>query len=170
MKSKLLLAIATLVIMACSSDDVKELITTTQDFTATESFTVSVPAGENLTFSQSKSIDASLSGFDIKEVELVSITGSINNVIAPNQSNLTAASLTLEGTGITLELGNTPLATGTSVNFTIENIPDAQIDIIESYILLNNEININASATVDSAPVDFKLDIEFKIKATVTPS
>lgn len=170
MKTKLLVSIFALFVFAsCSSDDVKELLTTTQEFTASESFTVSVPEGDILTFSDSKDIDASLTGVDITEVEILSITGSITDVVAPNGDvNLTSATLTLVGTGVSLELNDVALTTGTAFNFTFNNIPAAQIDIIESYILLNSELTIEASATVDNSPVDFKLNVEFKIDATGT--
>lgn len=168
MKYSIFIFLLAVVGFSCSEDDVKELLTTEQTFTASETFDVSIGEDDPLAYSASKTVDASLSGVDITEVEILSITGSISNVVAPNPVNLTAASIVLEGTGVQLDIPATELSNGAGFDLSFGTIPSSVIDTIEAKLLADGELTITASATVDDAPIDFRLTISIEIKATGT--
>lgn len=171
MKTKLLLAVAAVFMMACSADDVEELSRITQDFTATQSIDVSIPDGPVTTFSASKEFDLTddVKGFDSKldDVKIVGLTIDFSDYSSPvDPVTITDASLSVEGTGVTLEIPNDiDLSTVSSVTLTI---PDAALSTIEAKLLTDKKMSVSMSATVDKVPVDFTMTLSFDIEVTGT--
>ena len=111
MKFKLLFILLAIFAMSCSEDDVQELTEVTQNFTASETVDVSIGANDPLSYSLSRTIDASLNNFDISSVEVVSVTAEITSVLVQNgPTNLTEATIELVGTGIALTLSDIDLS------------------------------------------------------------
>ncbi len=171
MKTKLLLAIFSLFVLACSTDDVKELTRITQDFTLSQSIDVSIPEGPITEFSATKVFDATddVKGFDSK-LDNLSITGLTmdfsNYSSSVDPVTITDASLTFEGTGITLAISDDiDLSTISSITLTI---PDNALSTIETSFLADKKLTVAVAATVDKVPVDFTITVNFDVEVTGT--
>lgn len=166
MKFKLLFILLAVFAMSCSDDDVQELTEITQDFTASESVDVSIGANDPLTYSLTRTIDASINNFDISSVEVVSVTAEITSVLIQNgATNLTEASIEIVGTNIALTLSDIDLS-NTVGNVYEFNIPADALATLGSAIAASESIILNMTATVDNKPVDFTLELTFNLKAT----
>ncbi len=167
MKYFIFIFLLSIVGFSCSEDDVKELLSTDQTFTASESFDIDIDEDDPLTYTDSETIEASVAGIEITEVEILSLNATITNVLAPEAVNLTTASLVFEGTGVQLDFPETELTTGATFELA-STIPQNVIDALEAKLLADEEVTINATATVDGAPINFTISIDLEIKVTGT--
>lgn len=166
MKFKLLFILLAIFAMSCSEDDVQELTEVTQNFTASETVDVSIGANDPLSYSLSRTIDASLNNFDISSVEVVSVTAEITSVLVQNgPTNLTEATIELVGTGIALTLSDIDLSNTVGNVYTFD-IPADALTTLGSAIAASETIIVNMTATVDNKPVDFTMELTFNLKAT----
>ena len=167
MKYFIFIFLLSIVGFSCSEDDVKELLSTDQTLTASESFDIDIDEDDPLTYTDSETIEASVAGIEITEVEILSLNATITNVLAPEAVNLTTASLVFEGTGVQLDFPETELTTGATFELA-STIPQNVIDALEAKLLADEEVTINATATVDGAPINFTISIDLEIKVTGT--
>lgn len=167
MKYSIFIFLLAVVSFSCSEDDIKELLSTDQTFTASESFDIDLAEDDPLTYSDSETIDASVTGIDITEVEILNLNATITNVVAPETVNLISASLVFEGTGVELAFPETELINGASYELS-GTIPQNILDTLEAKILADGEITVTTSAEVDGTPIEFTISIELEIKVTGT--
>lgn len=166
MKYTIFLLLFALFTVSCSEDDVKEITTVTRDFSVTETLEVSIGESDPLSYSTSKTLDASLSGFDISNIEVVSVTAEITSVLLQGgATNLVEATFELAGTGIVLTMEDVDLsnAVGTTFEF---NLDATALAALESALTTAESLTINTSATVDNKPVDFTLELVLELTAT----
>lgn len=172
MKTKLLLAIFSLFLIACSEDDLKELTRQNQNFVLTQSAPVSAIEGGPLTYSFTKEFDATDDVFvftdKIDQVTLNSVTMMLLDYSTTLDSDVTLTSAILKIDDIELTIGdplNLAAVEGATITLTL---PDNVVNLIQSKLLTDKKVSIDFSASVDKVPVNFTVELSLDVTASGT--
>lgn len=163
MKYSIYVLLLSFVAFSCSEDDIKELAEISRDFTATETIEVSIGEDDLLTYSPpSVTIDASLAGVNISNIEVLSVVGNISNVVGTGVT-LEEATLNISGANVTLSLTSFSIENGVSKEF---ELTSGSLDAIADAVENDGELTFTVSATVDQKPVEFDIEVVFNLRAT----
>ncbi len=132
---------------------------------------VSVPAGEDLTFSDATTIDL-VSDQDIQDnldavenIELNSLTYEIDNFVGVEGAMITEAAVTAAGITVNVADINLQAADASNQQFVIADT--ALLNTIASTLQNTTTVTVTLTGTVNEAPVDFEVILRLDITVTV---
>ncbi len=156
------------------ADDVKELSRVTRSFTLSEEFTVDISETDPTSVSESKTFDASIAtqGFssNIDKITVKSLTIAIKGYqSSAGIVSLTDASITFEGTGVSLALPTPIDLAAASDSEKIEvTIPAGSVEAVGTKLLADKSVTALIQGTITDTPVFFRAEIELEIEVTGT--
>lgn len=164
---KILAAVAVLAPVACSSDDVEDLVTTTITTTLTENMHISVSETDPLDYIESSTFDASgdVANLEIDKYEITKLTIAISNYTG-SATEISSLILSIQGTGLTVEIKN--------INFESYNnkgpievpVDNSTLTAIAKQFTDDNSVTLDVTASLDDKPADFDLEITVAGKVT----
>ncbi|GAB5565809.1 MAG: hypothetical protein Wins2KO_28720 [Winogradskyella sp.] len=167
-KTSILLLIFSISFSCDELDELTEFDVTT-DYETTVS--VSVPAGEDLTFSDQTTIDLTADeviqdNLDaIEDIQLNTLTYEISNYVGVEGALITEASVS--AAGITVPVSNIDLQAADASDQQFVIADSTLLNTIANTLQNTNTVTVTLNGTVSDAPVDFDVIIVLDITATV---
>lgn len=156
-----------LAVSACSSDDVKDLLTTTVTTSLSEDVHVSVAQSSSLEYSENITFDANsdVVGLDIDGYEITSLTREVTNYTG-QATMINDLTLSVTGTTLKVELPDITFEEANNKGPVDVVIDNSTLVALADELAKDNTLTINITASLDDQPAEFDLNLTIHGKVT----
>lgn len=151
----------------CGSDDVEDILTTDVDVTISDDVHVVVGENDPLSYEKTFAFDASsyVSNLEIESYSVDKLTVDVTNYTGA-ATKITNLSLAVVGTNLTINIPNLEFATINNKGPVNIQMDSGIFTALADEFAKDNELTIDATATLDGKPADFNLKLTIHGKVT----